>query len=78
MSFVIDIFLWLFIETIFGFVFYSTGCLILKVFTFGQYKMEFKDFASFKGSKSKKVNLVCLLGISFYVLIIVLIAYLNN
>lgn len=78
MSFIIDIFLWLFIETIFGFVFYSTGCLILKVFTFGQYRMEFKDFACFKGSKSKKVNLVCLLGISFYVLLIVLIAYLNN
>jgi hypothetical protein len=78
MSFVIDILAWLFIETILGFIFYSTGCLILKVITFGQYKMEFKDFASFKGSKSKKVNLVCLLGIIFYVLSIVLIAYLNN
>lgn len=78
MSFVIDIFAWLFIETILGFIFYSTGCLILKVITFGQYQMEFKDFASFKGSKSKKVNLVCLLGITFYVLSIVLIAFLNN
>jgi len=78
MSFVIDVFVWLFIETIFGFIIYLTGCLIIKVFTFGQFKMEFKNFASFKGSKSKKVNLVCLLGISFYVLLIVLIAYLNN
>ena len=78
MSFVIDIFAWLFIETIFGFVFYSTGWLILKLITFGQLKMECKDFASFKGSKSKKVNLICLLGISFYVLLIVLIAALNN
>ena len=78
MSFVIDIFVWLLIDTILGFIFYSTGCLILKVITFGQFKMEFKDFASFKGSKSKNVNLVCILGISFYVLLIVLIAYLNN
>ncbi len=76
MSFVIDIFVWLLIETIFGFLFYSTGCLILKVFTLGRFTMEFKDFASFKGSKSKKINLICLLGISFYVLVIVLMAYL--
>jgi len=78
MSFVIDIFVWLLIETIFGFLFYSTGCLILKVFTLGRFTMEFKDFASFKGSKSKKINLICLLGISFYVLVIVLMAYLIN
>ncbi len=78
MSFVIDIFAWLLIETIFGFIFYSTGCLILKVFTLGQFKMEFMNFASFKGSKSKKVNLICLLGISFYVICIVLMAYLIN
>ena len=78
MSFVIEIFAWLFIETIFGFIFYSTGCLILKLITFGQFKMEFKDFCAYKVSKSRKVNLICLLGITFYILLIVLIAYLNN
>jgi len=40
------------------FIIYSTGCLILKVFNFGQFVIEFKDFAAFKGSKSKKVKFV--------------------
>lgn len=78
MSFVIDIFVWLLIETVFGFIFYSTGCLMLKAFTFGQFKVEFKDFASFKASKAKNIKLICLLGITFYILLIVFIAYLNN
>tara|TARA_R110001592_G_scaffold168650_7_gene404885 strand:+ start:905 stop:1168 length:264 start_codon:yes stop_codon:yes gene_type:complete len=78
MSFVIDIFVWLLIETIFGFIFYTTGGLILKILTLGQFKIEFHDFASFKKIKSKKINLICLVGISFYVLSIVLVAYLNN
>jgi hypothetical protein len=78
MTFVIDIFAWLLIETIFGFIFYSTGCLILKTFTLGKFKIEFKDFASFKANKSKKINLICLLGLSFYVLFIVLIGFINN
>ncbi len=78
MSFVIDIFVWLLIETIFGFILYSTGCLVLKAFTFGRYKIQFKDFSAYKGSKAKKVNLIMLLGLSFYISLIVLIAYLNN
>ena len=78
MSLVMDIFVWLLIETVLGFIFYSTGCLILKVFTFGQFKIEFKDFSTFKASKAKKVNLLLLLGLSFYISIIVLIAYSNN
>lgn len=40
------------------FIIYSTGCLIFKVFNFGQFVIEFKDFAAFKGSKSKKVKFV--------------------
>jgi hypothetical protein len=78
MSFVIDIFVWLLIDTLLGFIFYSTGGFILKVLTFGQFKIEFKDFASFKGNKSKKINLICLLGLSFYVLLIVSVASLNS
>ncbi|CAH9054661.1 hypothetical protein PSECIP111951_02036 [Pseudoalteromonas holothuriae] len=78
MSVVVDIFVWLFIETFLGFIVYSTGCLILKVVTFGQYKIEFKDFTSFKSSKSKKVDLVFLLGMTFYVTLILLVAYLIN
>ena len=78
MSFVIDIVVWLLIDSIVGFFLYSTGCLILKIVTFGQFKIEFKAFTSFKKSKAKKVNLIMLLGLSFYALIIVLIVYLNN
>jgi len=75
---VIDIFMWLVIDTVLGFIFYSTGCFILKVLTFGRFKIEFKDFATFKASRAKKVNLTLLLGLTFYVSIIVLVAYVNT
>jgi len=78
MSFVLDIFIWLLIETALGFIFYTTGSFMLKVVTFGQFNIKFKDFSSFKEDKTKKVNSIILLGFSFYVLLIVLIAYLNN
>lgn len=78
MSIAIEIFIWLFIETIFGFVFYITGCLLLKALTFGKFEIEFKDLTAYKGNKYKKVNLICLLGIAFYVFLIVLIATLNS
>lgn len=78
MSIVTDIFLWLLIETAFGFLFYATGCMLLKVTTFGSYKMEFKDYASFKQGKSKKVVPLIALGVGFYVFFILFIAYLNN
>ena len=78
MSLVMDIVVWLLIDSIVGFFLYSTGCLILKVVTFGQFKIEFKAFVSFKESKAKKVNLIMLLGLSFYASLIVLIVYLNN
>jgi hypothetical protein len=78
MSIIADLFVWLLVDTAFGFLFYSTGCFILKVFTLGSYKMEFKDFATFKGAKSRKVTSIIILGISFYILIIALIAYSNS
>ncbi|WP_299491820.1 hypothetical protein [uncultured Shewanella sp.] len=78
MSIVTDIFVWLLIDTALGFLFYSTGCFILKVLTLGRYNMEFKDFATFKGVKSRKVTSIIILGVSFYILIIALIAYSNN
>jgi len=78
MSIVTDIFLWLLIETAFGFLFYATGCMLLKVTTFGSYRMEFKDYASFKQGKSKKVVPLIALGVGFYVFFILFIAYLNN
>jgi hypothetical protein len=78
MSIITDMLFWLLIDTALGFLFYSTGCFILKVFTLDSFKMEFKDFASFKGRKSRKVTLITLLGLTFYVLVIFFIAYLNN
>ena len=78
MSIVIEIFTWLFIETIFGFVFYLTGCVLLKAFTFGKFEIEFKDLTTFKGNKSRNVNLICLLGIAFYVFLLVSIATFNS
>ena len=74
MSIVTDIFFWLLIDTALGFLFYSTGCFILKVFTLGSFNMELKDFTSFKGNKSRKVTFITLLGLLFYVLAIVFIA----
>jgi len=78
MSIVTDIFLWLLIETALGFLFYTTGCMLLKVTTFGSYKMEFKDYASFKQRKSKKVVPVIALGVGFYITMITLLAFINS
>ncbi len=77
MSIVMDVFVWLLIDTLLGFIFYSTGCFILKLFTFGKFETKFKDFSDFKSNKTKKVNLIILLGFAFYVSLVMLIAYLN-
>ena len=74
MSIAFEIFIWLIVETGLSFLFYSTGWLLVKVVTFGQYKSEFKDFASYKASKAKRVDLTLLLGFCFYVALIALIA----
>lgn len=68
-----DIFIWLLIDTLLGFILYLTGCVTLKVFTLGLYQIKFKDFASFRANRYKKVNLIMLLGFIVYVLIALLI-----
>jgi len=73
-----DLLVWLLVESVMAFVLYSTGCFMLKALTFGRYQIEFKNFASFKASKNKDINLIFLLGLSFYVALIALIAFLNN
>jgi hypothetical protein len=78
MSIAFDIFIWLIVETGLSFLFYSTGWLLLKVVTFGQYKSEFKDFASYKASKARRVDLIFLLGFCFYVALIAVMAYLSH
>ncbi|MBH0021601.1 hypothetical protein I6F40_14775 [Pseudoalteromonas sp. SWXJ133] len=78
MSIAFEIFIWLIVETGLSFLFYSTGWLLLKVVTFGQYKSEFKDFASYKASKARRVDLIFLLGFCFYVALIAVMAYLSH
>ncbi|MBH0081592.1 hypothetical protein [Pseudoalteromonas sp. NZS11] len=78
MSIAFEIFIWLIVETGLSFLFYSTGWLLLKVVTLGQYKSEFKDFASYKASKARRVDLIFLLGFCFYVALIVVMAYLSH
>lgn len=78
MSIAFEIFIWLIVETGLSFLFYSTGWLLVKVVTFGQYKSEFKDFASYKASKARRVDLIFLLGFCFYVALIAVMAYLSH
>lgn len=78
MSLAFDLFIWLMIETILGFLIYSTGCAILKIVNFGKFKSEITDYVSFKANKAKDVYLICLLGFSFYVLLIGFIAYMSH
>ena len=78
MSIAFEIFIWLIVETGLSFLFYSTGWLLVKVLTFGQYKSEFKDFASYKASKTRRVDLTFLLGFCFYVALIAVMAYLSH
>ena len=78
MSIAFDIFIWLIVDTGLSFLFYSTGWLLLKVVTFGQYKSEFKDFASYKASKARRVDLIFLLGFCFYFALIAVMAYLSH
>lgn len=78
MSIAFEIFIWLIVDTGLSFLFYSTGWLLLKVVTFGLYKSEFKDFASYKASKARRVDLTFLLGFCFYVVLIAVMAYLSH
>ena len=77
MNLVTDLFMWLIIDTILGFFLYSTGCFALKLITFGRFEAEFKDFASFKTAKSKKVTSIIFVGISFYSGLIAIFTTLN-
>lgn len=78
MSLVMDLFIWLVVESFVAFVFYATGWLLLKIVTFGQFSAELKDFASFRASQSKKANAICFVGLGFYILAIVVLALING
>lgn len=73
-----DIVIWLVAESFFAFVFYFTGCIVLKVTTFGKYNTEFSSFSSFKESKKPKFNLAYIVGLLFYIGIIILMVFLSS
>lgn len=78
MSIIAQLCLWLFIDTVFGFLFYATGCLLLKILTLGRYEMALKDFASFKSGKSIQVMSIIAIGASVYIAIIAFIVYVTS
>lgn len=73
-----DIIIWLVAESFFAFVFYFTGCIILKITTFGKYNIEFNSFTSFKQTKKPSFNLAYIVGLLFYIGVIVLLVSLSN
>jgi len=67
----------LFVAIAFDFFLYLTGTVVLKVISFGLYKSKVYSYSEFKTSKSNNSFLMqYLVGILFYALIIVAIAWL--
>ncbi|MGK0208296.1 MAG: hypothetical protein ACI8ZA_002309, partial [Gammaproteobacteria bacterium] len=44
----------------------------------GKFKCDITDYVSFKANKAKNVYLICVLGFSFYVLLIGFVAYMSH
>ena len=71
-----DILIWVTIEVIFGYLFYITGALILRLISFGKTSAEFHSFSFYK--ELKKANSLAgsrahLVGLLFYVVILSLL-----
>ena len=77
MSIVFDVFVWLLFDTAVGFIFYFTGCMILKLVTFGQYQADYRNFTEFKARTAKSANFTMALGFAFYVALLFMVAYFN-
>lgn len=77
-----DILIWVTFEVIFGYLFYITGVLILRLVSFGKSSAEFHSFSLYK--ELKKTNSLAasrahLIGLLFYVVILsLLIIYYSN
>ena len=64
----------------FDFILYITGAAVLRVISFGLFKSQLHSYSEFKALKDKSDNgylLPYVVGILFYALIIVSIAWLN-
>jgi len=70
----------LFVALAFDFILYVTGAGVLNLISFGSSKHKLHSYNEYKGLKGKSKNIYLVpyvMGILFYVLIIVLIALLN-
>lgn len=64
----------------FEYMLYTTGACILRIISFGLLKYQiysYREFRELKGRFSKNLLLQYIIGLSFYVLIIIVIARLN-
>ena len=71
-----DLIIWLVFEVVFGYLFYITGVVILRIVTFGKTKVEFHSFSGYKELKKSKVRTslhAYLIGLLFYVVLIALL-----
>lgn len=75
-----DVIVWLASEVIFGYLFYITGVYILKIVTFGKSKAEIHSYRSYRDLKSSKVQSsshAYLVGLLFYLALLILIVLIN-
>lgn len=77
-----DLLIWLTFEVIFGYLFYITGVIILRVLSFGKSKLEFYTFSHYRELKRRKEHTssqASLIGFLFYaVLITFLVVYYSS
>jgi hypothetical protein len=70
----------LFIALAFDFILYITGACVLRVISFGVLKYHLHNYTKYKELKAKSNNsyfIPYLIGVLFYALVIVVIAWLN-
>ncbi len=81
MGAVLDFFAWLFWDSIFAFIFYTTGALILRVVSFGALRKSIFSFGVFNEHRRQARNefsLAYLVGIMFYAVIIGVLIWLRG
>ena len=75
-----DVIIWVAFEVIFGYLFYITGAIILRIVTFGKSKEEMHSFRSYRELKKTKLqswSQAYLVGLLFYVALIALLILYN-
>lgn len=74
-----DVFVF-FVFLVFEFMLYTTGACVLRIISFGLLKYQiysYSEFKELKGRFNKNFLLQYIVGLSFYALIIIAIAWLN-